>query len=160
MPELRARFTYTPALARRAYLAYVWERQPVAVCLSPLIFVLAITLWRSPDYAFLGGILFGIVTLFCALWAGGWSRSGRLAAALGSPEIEWIASEVALVLHTAQVETRMAWSGVFTLHRTRRFWFLVRPGVIGFVFAPVDALSEEFRAFLEGRVRVAGGRVR
>jgi hypothetical protein len=160
MPELRARFAYTPALAKRAYLGFVWARQPVAVCTSPLILLLGIAFWRSTEYAFLGGFFLGLVFLLWISWAGGWSRAGQVAAALGSPEVEWIASESSLVLRTAQVETRMAWSAVFTLHRTRRFWVLMRPAVSGFVFAPVDALSEEFRSFLEGRVRVAGGRVR
>ena len=104
--------------------------------------------------------LMNMSAFFWAILLGGLRQAGRVAVAHGSSEVEWILTDEELTIRSPQVESSIRWSHQFSLHRLRRFWLFLRPGIAGFMFAPVDALSPELRLFLEERVRHAGGRVR
>jgi hypothetical protein len=160
MPEYRARFIYTEPLARSAYLAFLWDQHAVFIAVSPLLLVASIAFWRSAEYAFVGGMFFGGVVIYWAALFRGLRQAGRIAVAYGSPEVEWILTDEELTIRSPHVESSTRWSKQISLHRLRRFWLFLRPGIPGFMFAPVDALSPELRVFLEKRVRQAGGRVR
>jgi hypothetical protein len=58
-----------------------------------------------------------------------------------------------------RAESSVTWAGVSAIQRLPRFWVVVRAGMVNPSFVPLDALAPEARAFIEAKVKQAGGRL-
>ncbi|HVT61634.1 MAG TPA: hypothetical protein VHR45_24950, partial [Thermoanaerobaculia bacterium] len=84
---------------------------------------------------------------------------GEVGALFAGP-IRFTADAEGCTLQTKTTTLRGAWSIVSTLYRMRDFWVIVGSKSISAFVLPVSALDDAGRAFIEARVRSAGGRVR
>jgi hypothetical protein len=160
MSEYRVRFHYSASTARRVYWSLLWARQAVFIVASPFILAWALVSLRSPDYAPLAGFVVGVVTVFWASWLGGIRQTGRVATALGDPEVEMIATDETVTFRTPLAESVVRWAGIANLYRLPRYWVVFRRGLVNPSFFPVETLELEGREFVEKQIRHAGGRVR
>jgi len=160
MPEHRAKFIYSAYLVRGAYAAYLWRRSATLIVVSPMLLLWSLFELKSGDYAWPAGFIGGATVLLWGAWIGGYRRSAQTAAALGNPEVELLATEEAVTFRMPHAMSVVEWPGIATLLRLRRFWIFVRVGMVNPSFVPVEAMGPEMRAFIEGKIRQAGGRVR
>ena len=158
MAEFRASFTYTPALARRAYLALMWEMCSVFVVISPIVAVWALLFLGSREYAPLAGIAVGALAMLWGSWGASYRLVGLIAA--GSPRVELVLAEDGCTFRSPDAEAAVRWSGIAQVYRLKRFWVFSRKGIPYASVVPAELLSAEARAFVEAKMRNAGGKLR
>jgi hypothetical protein len=155
--EYRAQFTYSVSLVRSAYFEYLRRRLPVMTVLTVLLLAPSISLWR--EFGQIAGFGLGIAVMAWIIPLAGLLRTTRTARAAGNPQVELLATEERLYFRMPQAESSVTWAGVRAIYRLTKFWIVVRAGMVNPSVISLDALSLEARAFIEAKVKEAGGRL-
>jgi hypothetical protein len=157
--EYRASFTYSVALARRVYLRRLWELRNGFIVTTPIFAFLAIRTLAIGEDSPLAWFALGVITALWSAWWLGWVHIGRAAAAVGTPEVTFVATAETCTFRTTEAESVVRWSGIARLYRYPQVWLFVRKGLIQMSFVPSALLTPEAKAFVEERVTSSGGRL-
>ncbi len=160
--EVRVR--YSEEILRRASRRFLWRYMGRDAVLGPAGFVLALVLWfglgvREWYVVALGGG--GVLLGGMALLAGALFRSRAVARfrQMTDPTVVWHFSDEGLATESELGRVEAPWSAVTKLWRFPEAWLLFF-GAGGYSTLPADDLGADVRAFIEARVRDAGGQVR
>jgi hypothetical protein len=158
--EFRVSYVYSKSLARRAYLSLLWESQSGLVLTTPVGFVWALAYFGNEEYAALCGFVLGVVLMIWLHWLAGVRQSVRVAAANGFPDVTLVMNDEECSFATPHARSIAEWRAFARLYRLKHVWILVRKGSAQATTVPAEVLSADARAFLEGQVSQAGGRLR
>ena len=157
--EYRVSFPYSANLARRVYLRRLWELRNGFIVTTPIFAFLAVRALAIGEDSPLAWFALGVVAALWSGWCLGYVHIGRAAVATGTPEVTFIAADDTCTFRTPEAEAVVRWSGIARLYRYPSAWVFVRKGLLQMSFVPSALLTADARAFVEERVRSAGGRL-
>jgi YcxB-like protein len=155
-----ASYQYSSALARRAYLQWLWVGYGGALLVLPGALVAAAVGLLSVDYRLLSAFVIGALFTFVVLLARSVSSMSRHAADYAGDPIRLHLGPSGITFSSAIIESTTPWNAIRTVVHTRDFLVLSRRGSNQPTLVPKAALTSDALAFPEARVRETGGRVR
>ncbi|GEM_PF-6330291 len=160
MQAFETSYTYTPAMTRQAYLAFLWRTNVVFLVLTLALFAFGVFWFQNVEYGTLSGLCLGVVLVYWSGWVRAFRQSSASAAEGGNPQVVFSFNEEGMAASTSIVTTTVKWAGIDRVVRTRKFIFILRKGITHPMPIPVKELPEEAANALLSWVRQSGGKVR
>jgi hypothetical protein len=154
---------YTEAILRRAARRFLWRFMGREALLPPAGFLLALLLWFVLDVrewyvVVLGGGCLMLSALVLLAGALSLNRAVKRFRTMKGTAVVWRFDEDGLTSESELGRSEGKWQAASALWRFPEVWLLFF-GSASYSTLPADSLAPELRAFLETKVRQAGGKV-
>lgn len=154
-------YPQTSELLRKAFRYYFWQR---AFGYSIAMFlVCGISLWSlfSGERTGVAGFSLGLCVCYFYMWWHSAKQVTKLPKSAEGTEVKLVVEDICLRFETVHRTTTLKWTGIPSIAKFQDLWILNFDNS-GHYYAPIplNALSEEARAFIEKNVAASGGTIR
>src|SRR5258706_12637358 len=117
MSECELRFRCTPQLAKRAFLASLWDTYMVYMVMSVLAGVGCVFELKNAEMRPLGCFGLGVIAMLWWSWLNAYRWAGHLASTMPNPELTVKLSEGGIEFSSRDAMSRLSWSAVRSVSR-------------------------------------------